>query len=204
MADEKPNRRDPDWLRQDDDLGLDLDAVLAQYAAAEPRVGLEERILANLRAERSHVPDRTWWRWAIAGALAAVIIVGVTLAWRSAKPSQPTVANRPQPSLHESLKPGTEVTVQDNTATQPHAHTPIRRATVHPPRTVVGEKSPKLDQFPSPQPLSEQEKLLASYVNQYPEHASLIAQARMEALRRDQEEERREAGANSMQGSQPQ
>jgi len=201
MADEKPNRRNPDWLRRDDDLALD--AVLAKYTAAEPRVGLEERILANLRAERDRIPNRVWWRWAIAGVLAAIMIVGVTLTWRSAKPSQPTAANRPQSSLHESQKPGTEVTVQDNTA-QPHEHTPIRRATVRPPRTAVGEKSPKLDQFPSPQPLSEQEKILASYVNQYPEHASLIAQARMETLRRDQEEELREASTNSTRESQPQ
>ena len=75
MADEKPNRRDPDWLHENDDLGHDLDAVLAKYAAAEPRAGLEERILANLRAEQTHGPDRTWWRWAIAGALAVVVVV---------------------------------------------------------------------------------------------------------------------------------
>jgi hypothetical protein len=44
---------------------------------------------------------------------------------------------------------------------------------------------PKLDQFPSPQPLSEQEKILAAYVAKYPEDALLLAQARAEALRRD-------------------
>ena len=48
---------------------------------------------------------------------------------------------------------------------------------------------PKLDQFPSPQPLSEQEKLLQSYVAKYPEQAVLIARARTEALRQDQLEE---------------
>jgi hypothetical protein len=68
----------------------------------------------------------------------------------------------------------------------------------------VGANSPKLDQFPSPQPLSEQEKILASYVNQFPDHAALLAQARMEMLRRDREEELRQAGADSTQDSQPQ
>jgi hypothetical protein len=205
MANEKHNRRDSDWLHEIDDLGRELDAALAKYAAAEPRAGLEERILENLRAEQTHVPDRTWWHWAIAGALAAVIIVGVALAWRSARPSPPTIANRPQPSTQESQKSGTQVAAHEGGATHPRRHDPIRRPTAHPPSTTaVGANSPKLDQFPSPQPLSEQEKILASYVNQFPDHAALLAQARMEMLRRDREEELRQAGADSTQDSQPQ
>jgi hypothetical protein len=47
---------------------------------------------------------------------------------------------------------------------------------------------PKLDVFPSPLPLSEQEKLLAIYVGQDPEHAALVAQARMADLRHEAEE----------------
>jgi hypothetical protein len=50
--------------------------------------------------------------------------------------------------------------------------------------------APKLDQFPSPQPLSEQEKLLWNYVAQHPERAGLVAEARMESLERDAEERR--------------
>lgn len=205
MADEKSNRRDSDCLRENDDLGRELDAALAKYAAAEPCAGLEERILANLRAEQTHVSDRTWWRWGIAGALASIIVLMAALAWRSARPSQRMVANRPEATTQESQKSGTQVAAHEGGATHPRPHCPIRRTTAHSPRTTaVREKSPKLDQFPSPRPLSEQEKILASYVNQYPEHASLIAQARMEALRRDKEEELREAGANSTQDSQPQ
>ena len=41
-----------------DELDRMLDATLAKYAAAEPRAGFEERVLANLRAERARVPDR--------------------------------------------------------------------------------------------------------------------------------------------------
>jgi hypothetical protein len=50
---------------------------------------------------------------------------------------------------------------------------------------------PKLDVFPSPLPLSEQEKILAIYVAQYPQHAALVAEARMDALRQQEEERRR-------------
>ncbi|MGB7331500.1 MAG: hypothetical protein WBD25_08940, partial [Terriglobales bacterium] len=54
---------------------------------------------------------------------------------------------------------------------------------------VVVATQPKLDQFPSPQPLSEQERMLASYVAKYPETAALVAQARAEALQKEMEEE---------------
>ena len=189
MAGEKHNRRDPDWLHENDDLGHELNAVLAKYAAAEPRAGLEERILASLRAEQTHIPDRTWWRWAIAGALAVVVVAGVALAWRWVAPSQPTIAKRPQPSTQQPQKTRTQIAFLDNIAIQSHARTGIRRTSVHSPRTTNVRVSPKLDQFPSPQPLSEQERILASYVGKYPEHAILIARARSEALQRDQLEE---------------
>jgi hypothetical protein len=67
---------------------------------------------------------------------------------------------------------------------------PSGRHVTHPTRPVaVSNAHPKLDQFPSPQPLSEQEKILASYVQEYPENAVLLARARTEALRKDQLEE---------------
>jgi hypothetical protein len=52
-----------------------------------------------------------------------------------------------------------------------------------------------LDHFPSPRPLSEQEKILQDYVARYPGHAALIAQARAEALRQDLAEEMKDASA---------
>jgi hypothetical protein len=74
-----------------DELDSTLDAALANYAAVEPRAGLENRVLSNLRAERSPVPDRAGWRWSVAGAL---IAVALALAWRSGKPSHPVASNR--------------------------------------------------------------------------------------------------------------
>lgn len=65
----------------------------------------------------------------------------------------------------------------------------LRRAAHRPTRDLAVPSPPKLAQFPSPQPLSEQERILASYVAKYPEHAALVAQARAEALQQDSEEE---------------
>ena len=47
--------------------------------------------------------------------------------------------------------------------------------------------SPKLDHFPSQQPLSEQEKMLLDYVNRFPEEAAIIAQAQSAFAQREQE-----------------
>lgn len=53
------------------------------------------------------------------------------------------------------------------------------------PKAVVADNpkldQPKLDQFPTPRPLSEQEKLLVRYVHEFPEEALLIAKAQAES-----------------------
>jgi hypothetical protein len=59
--------------------------------------------------------------------------------------------------------------------------------------TQVAKALPKLDQFPSPQPLSEQEKLLASYVAAYPKQAALLAKLRTAELERERIEEQRKS-----------
>src|ERR1700674_5863090 len=80
--------------RSYDALDRELDAALAQYGAVEPRVGLEQRVLTNLQAEREKITSRTWWRWPVTVALTAAmtIAVGVSLMWRPAKTSPPVVS----------------------------------------------------------------------------------------------------------------
>lgn len=204
MADKNNPRTDAGWPQENDAFSHKLDAALAEYAAVEPRAGLEQRILANLRAEQFQTPDRARWRWAVAGTVAAVMVVTLALLWRSDQPSERVVANHSKAAVQDSKESGTQVAAHNSVASRPRTHVPIRRASANRLRTAaVAANGPKLDQFPSPQPLSEQEKILASYVSQDPEHAALIAQARMEVLRRDREEELQEAGTNRARNSQP-
>jgi hypothetical protein len=174
--------------RKQDELDRVLDKALAKYAATEPRAGLEERVLAAVRAERARVPDRTWWRWSVMAALAAMVIVAVTLAWKSDRPPHPVVANHPATATPAAKAPATQAGSKGK-ANPVHFRERIRTAARRPRSGVVMAGNPKLDQFPSPRPLSEQEKLLQSYVAEYPERAVLIARARTEALRQDQLEE---------------
>jgi hypothetical protein len=180
---------------ENDVFDRELDLVLAQFATVEPRAGLEERVLANLLTKQERAEERSWWRWPALAALAAVLLVTLSLMWRSAR-SKPdvTVQHPPKATYFETQ-------VADNHgggSVPPHMAGSKRR--VKPPalsHTVPETASPpRLDQFPSPQPLSEQEKILARYVTNYPEHAALIAQARTEELRRDSTEEMAEAARN--------
>ena len=51
---------------------------------------------------------------------------------------------------------------------------------------------PRLDQFPSPRPLSEQEILLARFVEQFPREAAMIATAQTRLLAQEENEIERE------------
>ncbi|HEY2171295.1 MAG TPA: hypothetical protein VGJ30_16840, partial [Candidatus Angelobacter sp.] len=51
-----------------------LDSLLANYSSAEPRPGLETRILANLREEEKKASEGWWnFKWLWAGVIAAAI-----------------------------------------------------------------------------------------------------------------------------------
>lgn len=165
----------------EDDLDRVLDSALAMYATIKSRPGLEERILANLPAEHS-AARRTWWVWALVGALALLIVV---LALRSSRAVPPEVAKqRPAP---EVAKPVADRNLGGST--QPIRQVRRNQAAKWQPLPA----NPKLDQFPSPQPLSQQEQILAMYINQNPEYAALIAEARMETLRQQEAEQMRMA-----------
>ena len=193
------------WQSLDSDpLDRELDAALARFAAVEPRAGLEERVLASLRAERKRPAPHAWWQWTALAALAAMLLVALTLLWRSGERRRDNVARYPSPAhtMQHSVSNGTQVAANRGrdqmrvsrpvSVRKPRAHIP-RQA-----RAVVASR-PRLDQFPSPRPLSEQEKILASYVTRYPEHAALVAQARAEVLRQDLADEMKDAGTDSRQ-----
>jgi hypothetical protein len=178
-----------------DELDHTLDAALARYAAVEPRAGLEGRILARLLTASEPDRDRAWWRWSVMAAVAAVLLVTVTLGWRIGMPTHPVVADRLSPASRV-LQPGKQDVLHwDKCVVHPHVPHHVQTAT-HRAQLSVAAAVPRLEQFPSPLPLSEQEEILASYVSRYPEHAVLVARARAEALlqeQKDQKEELREA-----------
>jgi len=199
---EEPNQKrgSDGYDKPGDELENVLDAALGGYTAVEPRAGLEQRVLASLRAERIRVADHAWWRWRWAGALATIVAVAVALAWKAGKQSPPLVAKSASVRIQSPLTLGTHAASVDGDAPRLHGHsvryTPRRPLQAQSAAAAIS----RLDVFPSPQPLNEQEKIMASYLAEYPEHAALIARARMDALRRDVEERK---AISSDSGSQP-
>jgi hypothetical protein len=169
-----------------------LDAALAKYAAVEPRAGLEQRILANLKAQERPVTNPIWWRWAAVPAVALVITMLVF--WRAEKHRPEQVVQHP---ANPSQKSQPQIANRDTSGSQEQS--PVRVAVRRPRKRAssrvtlaVGEASakPKLDQFPSPQPLSQEELVLARYAAEFPAEATLVAKAQDEYQREVQQEMR--------------
>ncbi len=186
-------------------LDRELDSVLAKYAAVEPRAGLGDRILANLRIEQKHAAKRSWWQWPAVAALSALILVAVSVTWRSWMPAQNIAKQRPRATTQANGNDATQLAHNAGILSiGSREGGPRRRLKPHAlsdPATIV-VPAPKLEQFPSPQPLSEQETILTRFVANYPEHAALIAQARSDELRRDSAEEMNQAVSASNENSQ--
>ena len=166
-----------------DPLDPVLDAALARYAAVEPRPRLEERVLANLRTEPAPVTGRARWRWGLAGALAAIAIVAMALAWSAGRSAHLPMANYPatteqirRPANPPAAAAGERLLGNTPTrATHSGGAIAVRRAA--PRAQAVAQADPKLDVFPSPRPLSEEELALAQYVLNFPTDAKQVAQA---------------------------
>jgi hypothetical protein len=185
----KDSNMDPTNRKNDVDEWLD--SALGQYSNAQPRAGLESRILANLQAERRRLAERKRWWWASAGtmAAAAAIALAVWLGHTSNRhsPNEPSLTAK-----HDAQSvPRTQVSPEVHPITPPTQYEdekdcvvmglfPVeaRRSPAHRHQaTEVRSDEPRLAQFPAPAPLSDQEKLLARYVEQFPQRAALIARA---------------------------
>jgi hypothetical protein len=178
---ERPNEKDA--------LDLALDAALRQYAAVEPRAGLEQRVLAQLQSESARLRNRSWLQWCAAGAIAALLALTLALAWRSNRP--PRISQRNPSAPIEGLQPSaTRVAVNGDIRVTPVIRVRQKTTPQHVPQRPVVADLPKLDQFPSPRPLSEQEKLALEYVERFPRQASLIAQAQNNFAQQQEMEER--------------
>jgi len=151
-----------------------LDSLLANYSSVEPRPGLETRILANLREAEKEEPAGWWnFKWLWAGvAVAAIIVAAVLINGR----------HRVEPPTHVIVKTSPAIPQPE---IQPHAPA-VRNETVRiRPRKTLAPTRPQnaalaLNErpavFPTPTPLSEQEKLLLSYLAGTPRE-EVIAQS---------------------------
>ncbi|MBI3475511.1 MAG: hypothetical protein HY010_07245 [Acidobacteria bacterium] len=176
-----------DPMDRDREVEQWLDVALRAYGKVESRTGLESRVLANLQAEKRRLAVRRWW-WTWGTAAAAVTILAtlwIEVHNRRSVPNQVAGSATTQPTddaaLHQPAPPRSLNTGQ--------AQVPSRAARPRKQAVAVRTGEPKLDQFPSPVPLTDQEKLLAQYVREFPERAVLVARAQTH-LRKQEERDR--------------
>jgi len=151
--------------KQEKDQHLDemLDSLLASYSNAEPRPGMETRILANLSARQKSRKLGFAWLWVSAGAAAVVVIMMAILFNHSTVlPKSPVIAGPvPAPKIKStpavsSVPLGASIKARVPTVQERVIETDVRQ-----------------EVFPSPSPLSEQEKLLLLYLRATPRDAAV-------------------------------
>lgn len=70
-----------------DDL---LDRSLTQYGRVEPRAGLEERLLIQVRSAKQVQPRKSIWVWYLApAAVAAAVLLFMVIPWKEGEPAHP-------------------------------------------------------------------------------------------------------------------
>lgn len=148
-----------------DEFDLLIDSALQDYA--EPRAGLENRILAQI-AGRSVLPSRRRWILAAIAAVPTVaflLVLSYLIPWsRWEHPSQ--MAYTPAvPAVAPVITPPAS-----HPALKEHApHYVLSRDRVSDQAQSSNLPRPKLDVFPAPQPLNSEEQALSRFATEAPE-----------------------------------
>ena len=148
---------DPSHL---DELNRIIDRGLTSYVAHEPLAGLEDRVLARVRLANSGSRRAAWRYWAFAVPALATLILIAFLPRSSRGP----VPDPVQPSLARLEK-----------APPP----PPRLATHRAIRQRVAERPsplPKRNQFPTPTPLTPEERALIAVAQLQPAGLESVSQ----------------------------
>jgi hypothetical protein len=140
-----------------------LAASLRHYAGPEPRPGLEDRVLAGVRARQQAARRRMAWAWAVGMAAVAAMVTLLVMEWPRHQPLPlPVAAKTPTglstPSVAKVVSP----------EQPPLPHRPRRPAE-------ASRVDMRPQQFPTPRPLSEQEKLLLAYMQSLQESSAAPA-----------------------------
>lgn len=151
-------------MNRHDNLDRLIDGALRDYSTAEPRPGLEQRVIASLRTAPE--PSRfAWLRWAaVAVACALVAIAG----WQLRRPSIP------QPAAGvSSLPPQIKLPPRHATAPSATSPAPAPHSLARAPKP-VGPPSTR-NQSPLAGPLSPGERALVALVQVAPGVAAQVS-----------------------------
>ncbi len=144
---------------QEKDKNLDqlLDSLLSSYSDVGPRPGLETRVIAKLRdhAGRSNSWNWNWtWIWSGTAATALAALVFIIGLESPVEPPQQRVVQADWSLLHHFTPVVVEVARVNKKRVQPRIESIVSVA--------AADTRPEV--FPTPSPLSDQEKLMLRYL----------------------------------------
>jgi hypothetical protein len=154
-----------------DELDNLIDGALSEYSSVEPMEGLEDRVLRRVHA--AGTARRSPWLWGVGVAIpAAAALLLLWVVWRP----QPCSTN-PAPKLAVVKTPPAPLKPPQVSPA------PVGRV-MKPKRRPVTRPLPKEEFFPSPSPLTGEERALVAWVQRAP----LEAQQAFADLRKRSEE----------------
>jgi hypothetical protein len=157
---------DPDHRDELDEI---IDRGLAAYSSCEPLAGLEDRVLNRIQLADAGRRRGPGWRWALAipvlAALATVVVVS--------RGDRTPIAKPTQTARVDTAPPVTPVLPAAPSAVPSHT---IRRTRGARPSTASPRVLPKRDQFPTPTPLSPEERALVALARLRPADVEAFAE----------------------------
>jgi hypothetical protein len=148
-------------MQSNGELDRMIDSALAEYSNAQPLAGLEERVLNRIRLVEG--ARRRAFGWVAAIAVAASVVLVSILVRMPRTPAPPGNGIVPVPALAPS-RPVPEAAELHGALKRHHGGIVRKRAEA--PKPVE-----KLKPFPTPQPLTAEERTLRGFVERYPEEA---------------------------------
>ena len=147
-------------MRERDELDRLIDSALASYA--EPRPGLEKRVLAGISA-RARLSRRRWFLLGLTVPLATSLFLFAYFAPNTSRPRRQEIAVPPTAASTPGVT-SAPITIEkfpSVSRTQEHSSQRLRDRV----RTNITPR-PKLDIFPAPQPLSEAEQAVTRFASE--------------------------------------
>ncbi len=140
-----------------DELERVLQEGISRYADAEPLAGLEERIMARVRMTASSRSSRADWWAVLAIGVAASLVGGFVYLRMEHTESRPLTIAAVKRAAIPVLAPRQTAPIK---ILKPRVHSHVRAAL------------PKLPEFPTPSPLTSEERLLLAMLQQDPERTA--------------------------------
>ncbi len=151
-------------MASDHEFDRIIDRALTTYSEAQPLEGLADRVLNRVRGSGSTPRRFRGWEWVVtASGLVVLASIVFTL-----EPRRGTVPKEIHPANFQAATQPVLTTKSENAQLEPSPRLREVTRTKHPMKRYF---LPKQEQFPSPTPLSSEERVLVAFVKRDPARA---------------------------------